>query len=70
MITHCAVFSAEVFLQETFPVGLVHQTSSGVIEEGSVGQDVVLFIGQGHSQVGFLSARPQKSEKIKTDHTN
>lgn len=53
--TDCACFGAEVFLQERFPVSLIHQVSDGVIEEGSVGQNVLPLVGQSHGQIGFLS---------------
>lgn len=62
--THCAFFSPEVFLQEGFPASLIHQASDGVIEEGSVGQDVVPFVGQSQRQVGFLSGRANEKQTL------
>lgn len=44
-----------MFLQERLPLSLIHQASKRVVEEGGVGHDVILLIGQGHGQVGFLS---------------
>lgn len=61
--TYCAFFSTEVFLQERFPVSLIHQVSNRVIKEGSVRQNVLLFIGQSHGQVGFLSGKSRRAER-------
>lgn len=61
--TDCAFFSSEVFLQERFPVSRIHQVSKRVIEERSVGHNVILFIGQSHGQIGFLSGRWRRAER-------
>lgn len=34
--TDCALSNTEVFLQESFPLRLIHQISNRVIKEGSV----------------------------------
>ncbi len=65
--TDCAFFSAEVFLQERFPVSLIHQVSNRVIEEGSVGQNLIPFVGQSHSQVGFLSGASRRAARKQRD---
>lgn len=53
--TDRATFSTKVFLKEGFPLSLIHQAFNRVVKEGSVGQNVIIFSGQSHSQIGFLS---------------
>lgn len=62
--THRALVSAEMFVHEGFPLGLIHQASQRVVEEGGVSHDLVLLGGHRHRQVGFLP------EPWRTESTN
>lgn len=68
--TDRALFSTEVFLQERFPLSLIHQASNRVVEEGSVGQNLVLFIGQSHGQIGFLSGGWRRADRKQEPERN
>lgn len=62
--TDRALVSAEMFLHKGFPLGLIHQASQWVVEEGGVSHNLILLGGHCHRQVGFLP------EPWRTENTN